>query len=30
MAEKNIVYLDEDGAEWTFDQLNPADDEPID
>jgi hypothetical protein len=25
--EGKMIFLDENGAEWTFDQLKPADDE---
>lgn len=24
-----ILFIDDDGAEWTFDQLTPVEDEPI-
>jgi hypothetical protein len=28
--EGKMIFLDEDGAEWTFDQLKPADEEAED
>ena len=29
-SEGKMIFLDEDGAEWTFDQLKPADEEEDD